>query len=317
MTAAAPAPIIARMASLRDRIAAEVRRPFADPSGRPSVTPAPADARLLPPGSVAFEVNADVTTMMIGGIASLMVQMLHPAALAGVWDFSNFRRDMGGRLRRTAAFIATTTYGDRAAAGAAIERVRRIHGQVKGRLPDGTPYSADDPRLLAFVGVTEALGFLSAWVRYREPAMPLRRQDSYVAEMAAIARRMGADPMPETRRAAEAFLLDIRGELRVDARTRDVARLLLSPPAPRPVLAPAQRLMVAAAIDLMPGWARRLHGLRPAPLPAPLLRGAAGGLGALTRWALAGAKPPLTDRPDGKRARSRPRDDKAGVTGTA
>jgi len=278
------------MASLRDRIAAEVRRPFADPSGRPAVTPAPPDRRLLPEGSVAFDVNADVTTMMIGGIASLMVQMLHPAALAGVWDFSNFRQDMGGRLRRTAAFIATTTYGERAAAEAAIARVRRIHAAVEGRLPDGTPYRASDPRLLAFVGVTEALGFLSAWIRYREPAMPLRRQDAYVAEMADIARALGAEPMPATRRAAEAFLLDIRPELRVDARTREVARLLLAAPPPRPALAPAQRLLVAAAIDLMPGWARRLHGLTPALLPAPLLRGAAGGLGALTRWALAGGK---------------------------
>ncbi|MFN3370959.1 MAG: oxygenase MpaB family protein [Sphingomonadaceae bacterium] len=280
------------MASLRDRIAAEVRRPFADPSGRPSVTAAPPDARLLPEGAVAFEVNADVTTMMIGGIASLMVQMLHPAALAGVWDFSSFRTDMGGRLRRTAAFIATTTYGDRAAALAAIERVNRIHAAVRGRLPGGTPYHANDPRLLAFVGVTEALGFLGAWVRYREPAMPLRRQDAYVADMAAIARRLGADPMPTTRRAAEAFLIDIRPELRADQRTREVARLLLSAPAPRPALAPAQRLMVAAAIDLMPGWARRMHGIAQPPLPGPLLRGATSGLGALTRWALSAPRPP-------------------------
>lgn len=278
------------MPSFRTRLAEEIRRPFADPSGQPSVVAAPPDRRLLPDGAVAFEVNADVTTMMIGGIASLMVQMLHPAALAGVWDFSNFRRDMGGRLRRTAAFIATTTYGERTAAEAAIGRVRRIHAAVRGTLPDGTPYRADDPRLLAFVGVTEALGFLGAWVRYREPAMPLRRQDAYVAEMADIARRLGADPMPDTRRAAEAFLIAIRPELRVDERTREVARLLLSAPAPRPALAPAQRLMVAAAIDLMPGWARRLHGLA-APAPVALLRSAAGGLAALTRWALEAPRP--------------------------
>ncbi len=280
------------MRPFRVRLAEEIRRPFADPSGRASVAPAPPHARLLPEGSVAFEVNADVTTMMIGGIASLMVQMLHPAALAGVWDFSNFRADMGGRLRRTAAFIAITTYGERAAAEAAIERVNRIHAAVRGELPDGTPYQARDPRLLAFVGVTEALGFLGAWVRYREPAMPLRRQDAYVAEMAAIARRLGAEPMPATRRAAEAFLIDIRPELRADDRTREIARLLLSAPSPRPALAPARRLMVSAAIDLMPGWARRMHGLAQPPLPAALLRGAAGGLGAITRWALSAPRPP-------------------------
>lgn len=276
----------------RERLAEQIRAQFAEPgSRRPAVTPAQPDLRLLPEGSLSFDIHSDVTTMMIGGISSLLLQMLHQKALAGVWDFSNFRQDMGGRLRRTAAFIAVTTYGDREAADAAIARVRRIHARVGGHLPDGTPYEADDPLLLAFVGVTEALGFLSAWIRYRDPLMLIRDQDRYIAEMANISRRLGADPMPETRRDAERFLLAIRPQLKVDARTREVAQLILTAPPPTPAMAPAQRLLIEAGVDLLPGWARRMHGLSGAGLRTPLVRASAGGMGAVLRWALKAPRP--------------------------
>jgi uncharacterized protein (DUF2236 family) len=275
----------------RQAIAATVRRQFAEPGATRRIVPAPQDQRLLPQGSLAFDVHADVTTMMIGGIASLLVQMLHPMALAGVWDFSNFREDMGGRLRRTAAFIAVTTFGEAAAAEAAIARVTRIHAKVEGTLPDGRTYRADDPALLAFVGTSEALAFLQAWMRYRDPLLPVRGQDRYIAEMAAISRRLGADPMPATRRDAERFLMAMRPELKVDARTREVANLILNAPAPTPAMAPAQRLLVAAAIDLLPGWARRMQGLSGAGPATPLVRASAGGMGAVLRWALKAPRP--------------------------
>lgn len=276
---------------IRRTIAAQVRAQFADPSGKRHVAPAPHDQRLLPAGSISFDVHADVTTMMIGGISSLLLQMLHPKALAGVWDFSNFRDDMGGRLRRTAAFIAVTTFGEAAGAEQAIERVRGIHSRVEGRLPDGTRYRADDPELLAFVGVSEALSFLRAWIRYRDPLMPRARQDRYIAEMADISRRLGAEPMPESRGEAEAFLAAIRPQLRADARTREIARLILTAPAPSPSMGPAQRLLVQAGIDLLPGWARQMHGLSGAGLATPMLRAGAGGMGAVLRWALKAPRP--------------------------
>jgi uncharacterized protein (DUF2236 family) len=272
---------------LRETLAREIRRPFLEPgSARPAVVPAPFDQRLLPVGSPCFDVHADVTTMMIGGIASLLLQMLHPKALAGVWDHSDFRRDMGGRLRRTAAFIAVTTFGPKAQAQAAIARVRRIHAAVGGTLPDGTPYRADEPDTLAFVGAVEALAFLKAWRRYREPLMSAAAQERYMADMASISRMLGADPMPETKAGAEALIRRTRQHLRADARTREVCCLLLTAPPPSPALAPAHRLMVEAAIDLLPPWARAMHGLRSAGPAAPLVRAGAGGMGALVRWAL-------------------------------
>ena len=134
--------------------------------------------------------------MMVGGIAALMLQMLHPKVLAGVWDHSGFRDDMNARLRGTARFIAQTTFETRAAAEVQIARVRHIHDKVAGTLPDGTPYSANDPRLLAWVHVAEATSFLAGWMRYGEPGMSITDQDRYFAEIAIIGDLLGADPIP-------------------------------------------------------------------------------------------------------------------------
>ena len=229
--------------------------------------------------------------MMVGGIAALLLQMLHPAAAAGVWDHSNFREDMLGRLRRTARFIATTSYAERGQAEAAIARVRAIHAKVGGALPGGIPYRADDPHLLAWVHVAGALPFLDAWIRFGEPGMSRADQDRYFAEAALVARALGADPVPETRRAAEALLREFRAELLADARSREIARLVLSATPQKRAAAPVQRLINQAAIDLLPDWARRMHGLTASRLARPAVDGATFGLAGTLRWAFAGARP--------------------------
>ncbi len=237
------------------------------------------------PRSVAWRVHGDVTTMMVGGVAGLLLQMLHPAVLAGVWDHSSFRGDMHGRLRRTARFIALTTYGGRDEAEAAIDRVRRIHERVGGTLPDGRPYHAADPALLAWVHVTEATSFLDAWIRYAEPAMPIAGQDRYFAEMATVAHALGAAPVPTTRAAARRMIEERRGELVCDARTREVAALVLDQRAAKPLAQPLQKLTLQAGVDLLPGWARRMHGLPDPVLARPLLRAGTLGLARTLRWA--------------------------------
>ena len=161
---------------------------------------------LFGPDAVAWRIHGDVTSMMVGGIAGLLLQMLHPAVLAGVWDHSNFRHDMHGRLRRTARFIAMTTFGGRDDAEAIIARVRGIHDRVRGTLPDGRPYAANDPALLAWVHVTEATSFLDAWMRYGNPALSRADQDRYFVEMGRVAQALGADPIPATRAEARALI---------------------------------------------------------------------------------------------------------------
>ncbi|KMS51683.1 hypothetical protein V474_03365 [Novosphingobium barchaimii LL02] len=240
---------------------------------------------LFTPTSVAWRVHGDVASMMAGGIASLLLQMLHPSVLAGVWDHSNFRTDMHGRLRRTARFIATTTYADRSEAEAMIRRVRSVHDGVRGHLPDGTAYDANDPALLAWVHVTETRSFLDAWIRYGEPWMSRADQEQYFAEMALIGGALGADPLPRTRREADRLIAGMRPALKVDARTAEVARLILHPAATSRLAAMPGRLAGQAGVDLLPRWARALHGLSPSALRTPLVRAGTLGVAQALRWA--------------------------------
>jgi uncharacterized protein (DUF2236 family) len=271
---------------LKRRIVGEVRATFNDQTRGETPVRRSADA-LFTPDSPIWRVHGDVTTMLVGGVAALLLQMLHPAVLAGVWDHSNFRSDMLGRLRRTARFIATTTYAARGDAEAAIAKVRAIHARVHGTLPDGTPYLADDPHLLAWVHVTEAVSFLDSWVRYGEPAMPLAAQDRYFAEFARIAEALGADPVPKSRAEADALIAAVRPELKVDSRTREVARLVLAQ-RPKAVAAqPVGLLTFGAAVDLLPDWARRMHGLSAPALARPLVRAGTFGIASTVRWAFA------------------------------
>ena len=253
-------------------------------TGEPFVPRAPDDPGLFGHDSIARVVHADFTAMMVGGVASLLLQMLHPAALAGVWDHSDFRRDRHGRLKRTARFIAETTYASTEVAEATIARIRRIHEQVEGTLADGTTYSASDPVLLRWVHVAETWSFLAAHKRYRAPEMPLAEQDRYCAEMAIVAEKLGATNVPQTRAALDAALRSARPALRYDARTAAVARALLAADKGTP---PAmQALLIEGAADLLPAWAAAMHGLDRPGLAKPAVRLGVAGLGRVLRWAL-------------------------------
>jgi uncharacterized protein (DUF2236 family) len=274
------------LSPLRRALVRQVRSTFNDQSkGERPV--ARSDRALFPRESVIWRVHGDVTSMMTGGISALLLQMLHPQALAGVWDHSDVHEDMIGRLRRTARFIAVTTYGDRDAADSAIAKVRRIHEQVSGNLPDGTRYRAEDPHLLAWVHVAGAMMFLEGWRRYGEPSMSRADQDSYFAESGVIARMLGADPVPETRAAAERLVRNFLPELSASLRSRQFRDLVLGAPAPALAKAGVQKLLMSAAVDLLPPWARRMHGISILPLAAPPIRAATLGLASALRWAFA------------------------------
>jgi len=269
---------------LKQFISRQVRSVFHDRTADERPVVRRADG-LFGPGSVTWRVHGDVTTMMVGGMAALLLQMLHPAVLAGVWDHSRFRADMQGRLRRTARFIAATTYGSRGEAEAAIARVRSIHAGITGTLPDGTVYAAADPALLGWVHATETLSFLEAWQRFGEQRIPLAEQDRYFAETAVVARALGAGEVPATRRSMLDLVAASRPQLRADARTREVARLILAPPHPGAEGLPFE-LVKRAAVDLLPAWARRMHGLPVDPLSRPLVGAGTAALARTLRWAL-------------------------------
>lgn len=276
------------LSPIRHALVKQVRATFNDQSKGEKPVPA-SDEALFPRGSVIRRVHGDVTTMMVGGIAALLTQMLHPKALAGVWDHSDVHADMLGRLRRTARFIAVTSFGHRDKAQAAIAKVRAIHDRVNGVLPDGAEYRATDPRLLAWVHVAGAINFLDAWRRYAEPRMITTDQDRYFAESGEIARLLDADPVPRTRSETERLIAEFTAELRSDERTREFRDLVLNARARSVAEAPVQSLLMNAAVDLMPDFARRMHGL-PRPLLPPVVRGATFGIAQTLRWAFAGER---------------------------
>ena len=270
---------------IRSAIARQVRGLVADPS-TPAIARAFDGSGLFAPGSIAWRVHIDMTGMMVGGIAALMLQMLHPKVLAGVWDHSNFREDMYARLRGTARFIAQTTFETRSSAMEQISRVRHIHDAVSGTLPDGTPYTANDPRLLAWVHVAEVSSFLAGWMRYGEPRMSVADQDRYFAEVAQIAEMLGADPIPRSRAEAEAITRDFLPELKADARSAEVLRLLMNQPPPSMMLVPFQLMTMNAAVDLLPDWARDMHGLRAPGITRPAVYAGTRTVASVVRWAL-------------------------------
>ena len=269
---------------LRRTLVKQVREKFNDQSKGERPVPA-SDNALYRRGDVVWRVHGDVTSMMVGGVAALLTQMLHPAALGGVWDHSNVANDMAGRLRRTARFIAVTTYGERSAAEQAIAKVRSIHAQVSGMTPEGVEYRADDAALLAWVHVAGAINFLDGWRRYAEPRMSIVDQDRYFAEAGLVAELLGAAPVPRSRVEAERLIEAFRPQLRADQRTRAFKRLVLEAPAPSLKDAPVQKLIMSAAVDLLPAFARDMHGLRRPFVPPLAVRSATFALAGTLRWA--------------------------------
>ncbi|AIT81928.1 oxygenase MpaB family protein [Novosphingobium pentaromativorans] len=274
------------MDRIRRSIAGQVHALIGSRSGEIDRDRVAGDQGLFGPSSVTWRVHGDFTTMMIGGLSALLLQMLHPRVLAGVWDHSNFREDPLGRLRRTAQFVSGTTYGSTRQALALIEQINAIHDRVRGHLPDGTPYHARDPDLLTWVHVTSATSFLRAYVRYRDPLLPFADQDKYLAEMSEIAHRLGAENVPTSLRQCELYFEATRPQLKVDGRTREVAHALLSPRPSR--LGPRlfRTMSSKAAIDLLPHWAARMHRLSVQGPERLLVRSSAQGAQVLLHWAL-------------------------------
>lgn len=235
----------------------------------------PGDPGLFPPDGVTWRVHADFPGMLSGGLCALMLQTLHPAALAGVWDHSNFRTDLVGRLRRTTDFVAGTTYAPRAEADRLVARVRRIHAKVRGVTEDGTPYSADDPALLAWVHVTEAYGFLRGYRRYAGAVSPADA-DRYYDETRRVAEALGARDVPCSEREVDDYFRAVRPQLAYTARSRTVLAVLSSMDLPVPLPGLSRDVFLGAGAALLPGWAEQL--LERTPRQALQARVAAAGL---------------------------------------
>ncbi|MCF5710740.1 DUF2236 domain-containing protein [Pseudomonas syringae] len=244
------------------------------------------DPGLFGPQAVCWAVHGDFISMMVGGISALMLQALHPLALAGIWDHSNFRDDMLGRLRRTGQFLSGTTFGSTRDADWLIEKVRTIHLNITGTAPDGRPYAASDPDLLTWVHVAEVSSFMAAHLRYLNPHLSAADQDTYYAETALVAQRLGARDVPHSREAIDDYLTNIRGQLVCDARSREVLRVLLEAPAPNLLVKPFGVLMMQAGIELLPNWACDMLDVSQGPLKRKMIRLGVNTCAPILRWAV-------------------------------
>jgi uncharacterized protein (DUF2236 family) len=216
----------------------------------------PGDPGLFGPDSVTWRVHADAPGMLMGGFASLMLQSLHPLAMAGVDQHSDFRGDPIGRLNRTVAYVLATSFGSTAVAEAAIAHVRdRVHPYVRGTAPDGRAYSAQDPHLLTWVHIAEVRCFLAGYERFGAPRLTPAERDRYFGETAELARRLGAKDVPETVAEVARFLHDIRPELHAtEAAIEGIHFIRAFGTNPRERV--AVRVLMNGAAALLPDWAR-------------------------------------------------------------
>jgi uncharacterized protein (DUF2236 family) len=231
-------------------------------------------------------VHADAS-MFVGGLRALLLQSLHPLAMAGVAEHSDYRGDPWGRLQRTSTFLAVTTFGPAADAQRAVDRVRGIHQRVRGTAPDGRRYHASDPHLLEWVHIAEVDSFLLAHQFYGAAPLDQSGRDSYIADTARVATALGVPDPPltegELRERIEAF----RPELSGTPVAREAARfLLLTPPLPMMARAP-YGLLAATSVSMLPGWARMPLWLPYfPPVEATVIRVAGRTLVGAIRWAM-------------------------------
>jgi uncharacterized protein (DUF2236 family) len=233
----------------------DTRAAYAQPIGDPG---------LLGPRSVAWRVHRQFLVMMAGGMSSLLLQSLHPQALAAVWDHSQVHQNLKGRLGRTASFIAATTYGPTDMAESVIAHVNAIHARIHGIGPDGQAYQASDPELLMWVHVAEVHAFVQAHQWLAPTPLSAPEIDTYVSEMALIAERLGVQNPPRRWVDLLQQLDSYRSDLRFDSRAATIHGLLLNFPVDwwdRPLM----QALLATAQDLLPDWVWPLLGRSPAP----------------------------------------------------
>ncbi len=226
---------------------------------------------LFPPESVTWRVHSD-PLLWVAGLRALLLQAVHPAAMAGVLGHSDFRADPWGRLLRTANYVGTVSFGTRSDVDRLGRRVRSIHRKIAGvDAQTGSTYRADDPALLMWVHCCEVESFLTTYQR-AGGGLTAEQADRYYLEQTRAAQVVGLDPsqVPASRAEVREYFAAMRPRLTVDSRTREVASYVVLPPMPRWVqlttpARPGWAAIAGLAVGSLPRWARRLYGLPALP----------------------------------------------------
>ncbi|MET9323536.1 oxygenase MpaB family protein [Streptomyces sp. NPDC003038] len=291
--AASSAPVLAGLReqlgrSLFHRVAGD-----AGPANRARIH-GTAGPRWFGPERPVRRVHGDAS-MFIGGLRALLLQSLHPLAMAAVSAHSGYRGDPWGRLHRTSTFLAVTTYGTAEHAQQAVDHVRAVHDRVRGTTATGEPYHAGDPHLLAWVHIAEIDSFLRAHQRFGAHPLDGAGCDAYIADTARVAAALGVPDPPLDRADLAERLAAYRPELRGTPEARAAAHfILLHPPLPLVARAP-YAVLAANAVGMLPPWARSELGLPWLPAVEKVcVRPAGHAMTATIRWAM-GTPAPTRD----------------------
>lgn len=250
-------------APLRRRLEAASRE-LSEPSGGPRIDfsqPA-GEAALTGPDSVSWQVFKNPIGLFIGGITAVILELAEPRVRTGVWEHTSFRTDPLPRLRRTGLAAMLTVYGPRGRARAMIAGVGRMHMRVTGVTPDGQPYRADDPELLDWVQTTAAFGFMEAYSAFVRPLSDADR-DRYYGEGAAAAALYGAVGAPGSLTELQAQFQAMRPKLERSDIVFDFLDIMRRTPILPGPFRPLQGMLIRAAVEITPPWARDILGLGP------------------------------------------------------
>ena len=224
----------------------------------------PADDGYFGPASVTWRTAGDLSAP-VAGLRALMMQALHPLAMAGVDQHSDWREDPVGRLAATSAYLATVSFGDTASAQRAAGRVRAIHEYVRGTEPaSGREYSASDPALLLWVhaALIESTLVARDWFG---TLLSAQDKDRYVAEMVVAAELVGVprEQVPASAAQLAAYVDAMRPELACTPPASESMAFLLAPPGLDEDVAEIWADIKSATIWSLPDWAREMYGYPP------------------------------------------------------
>jgi uncharacterized protein (DUF2236 family) len=215
---------------------------------------------LFPPDSLSWRLFKNPVALLIGGIAAVILELAEPAVRTGVWEHSSFRNDPMGRLQRTGLAAMVTVYGARSIAVPMIAGIVRMHTKVAGKTPAGVPYSAGDPQLLAWVQATASYGFAEAYSRYVDPLSELEF-DALFREGAPVSQLYGALDAPRSNVQRRALFDSMRGRLEPSPIIFQFLEIMRETPAFPSPLRWMQRMLVRAAVEMIPDWMRECLGL--------------------------------------------------------
>lgn len=220
------------------------------------------DVGMFGPESMAWRVHAHFTAMLAGGLSSLIVQSLHPRALAAVWDHSDFRTRLKDRLEKTSYFVAATTYGSQALAMQSIDKVNWIHSKIHGFDLQGRPYIANEPDLIQWVHTVEVASFLQAYQHLSLSPLSLPQCDQYFSEMTQVGHLLGANNLPVTWNDTQALWYSYSEQLCFDERAQEILQIIESFPTDW-VDQPFMKLLLQVSFDIMPNWVLEKIGRSP------------------------------------------------------